>query len=49
MIMKRLLLASYSKFIFYILTGKYLWISYDKDGCSYNYFFWLLSSGNFIQ
>ena len=28
---------------------KYLWISYDKDGCSYHYFFWLLSSSNFIQ
>ena len=21
---------------------KYLWISYDKDGCSYHYFFWLI-------
>ena len=29
--------------------GKYLWISYDKDGHSHNYFLWLLSAGNLIQ
>ena len=29
--------------------GKYLWISYDKDGCGYYYFIWLLSSSNVIQ
>mgnify|MGYP000919893187 FL=1 len=29
--------------------GKYLWIPYDKDGCGYYYFIWLLSSSNVIQ
>ena len=26
-----------------------IWISYDEDGCSHHYFFWMLSSGNTVQ
>ena len=29
--------------------GKYGWIPYDKNGCSYSYFFRLLYTGDFIQ